>query len=134
MSAAYAEATLQLAQEVQDASDRLADVIISEEAKLYGLEIVQRAQIESNRAEITLFEAARAHAAADERLEVLRTDIEAVALLALRQRQSAELLRFFETQHEEDAQLEAILETVQPPPKKRPRKKKTKNATTEATE
>lgn len=134
LSAAYAEATLQLAQEVQDASDRLADVIISEEAKLYGLEIVQRAQIESNRAEITLFEAARAHAAADERLEVLRTDIEAVALLALRQRQSAELLRFFETQHEEDAQLEAILETVQPPPKKRPRKKNTKNATTEATE
>lgn len=109
MAAAYAEVTLALAEEVQQAFDRLPRVKISPEAKRLGLQLVQASQVESNRAEITLFEAARAHAAADERLEVQPVDIEAVALLALRQRNSAALLQFFEEQAVEDARLERDL-------------------------
>ena len=109
MAAAYAEVTLALADEVQQSFDRLPQVKISPEAKRLGLKLVQASQVESSRAEITLFEAARAHAAADERLEVLPADIEAVALLALRQRNSSLLLKFFEEQQVEDARLEQNL-------------------------
>ena len=57
-----------------------------------------------------MFEAARAYAAADERDEVTTTDIQAVALLALRQRQSPGLTKFFQEQAEEDGRLAAIFE------------------------
>lgn len=109
MAAAYAEATLALGNEVQQAYDRLPQVKISPEAKLLGLQLVQASQIESNRAEITLFEAARAHAAADERLEVSAKDITAVALLALRQRNTPELQQFFVDQAVEDDRLHDLL-------------------------
>lgn len=109
LAAAYASATLELANEVQEAANRLDQVEISEAAKTFGLDLVRQSKIESNRAEITLFEAARAHAAADERLAVSTADVEAVALLALRQRQSAEMLQFFEEQAREDAHLQAVI-------------------------
>lgn len=124
IAAAYAEATLTLGEEVQAAVNRLSQVKISEEAKRLGLSLVQQSGIESNRAEITLFEAARAHAAADERLEVAPQDIHAVALLALRQRHSVELDRFFAEQEKEDAQLEAIFEAEAAASKPKRRKKK----------
>jgi magnesium chelatase subunit I len=113
MAAAYAEMTLALADEVQQAYDRLPLVTISPEAKRLGLALVQAAKVESNRAEITLFEAARAHAAAEERLQVLPEDITAVSLLALRQRNSPQLLQFFAEQQAEDEQLQAQLAELQ---------------------
>lgn len=109
MAASYAEATLALGAEIQEAYDRLPRVRIGEAAKRLGLQLVQASEVESNRAEMTLFEAARAHAAADERLEVLPQDITAVALLALRQRNSAELLQFFREQQAEDTRLEQVM-------------------------
>ena len=60
----------------------------------------------------TLFEAARAHAAAAEREEAGLADLQAVALLALRQRQSPAMTRFLEEQAEEDdALLNALNDT-----------------------
>ena len=109
LSAAYAEATLALAEDIQKAADILPSVTLSPPAKQLGLSLVQQAKIDSNRAEITLFEAARAHAAADGRTETTAEDIRAVALLALRLRQSPELLRFFQEQEVEDAQLQALV-------------------------
>ena len=72
--------------------------------------MIQTLGIDSNRAEITLFEAARAHAAADDRDEATAGDVEAVALLALRQRQSLALDRFFQEQEAEDAKMRTVFE------------------------
>jgi magnesium chelatase subunit I len=107
-AASYAEGILALAEEIQQARDRLPTVTVSEAARELGLALVKKLTIDSNRAEITLFEAARAHAAADERSEVLLEDVQAVALLALRQRQSPQLTKFFADQEEEDKVLTAV--------------------------
>lgn len=109
-AAAYADTTLATAAEIQAARDRLPQVIISAEARELGLELVQQMRIDSNRAEITLFEAARAHAAADDRLEVTSADIQAVTLLSLRLRQSTSLDQFLIEQEKEDTQLHHLLE------------------------
>lgn len=108
-AAAYAAHTLTLAEEVQEARQRLPRVTITPEARDLGLGMIKALGIDSNRAEITLFEAARAHAAADEREQVLESDIHAVALLALRQRSSAFLAQFFREQEEEDNKVRAFL-------------------------
>ena len=110
LASLYAEGTLALAVEIEQAQKRLPSVTVSDEARDLGLQLIRRLQIDSNRAEITLFEAARAHAAADERDEVTTADIQAVALLALRQRQSPGLTKFFQEQTEEDGRLQAIFE------------------------
>lgn len=109
-AAAYADTTLATAAEIQAARDRLPQVIISAEARELGLELVQQMRIDSNRAEITLFEAARAHAAADDRLEVTSADIQAVTLLSLRLRQSTSLDQFLIEQEKEDTQLHHLLQ------------------------
>ncbi len=98
----YLEQTVALAEEIQEARLRLPQVVMSGAARDLGLQLVQQMQIDSNRAEITLFEAARAHAAADERDCAEVDDVQAVALLALRQRRSTALAQYFEEQEAED--------------------------------
>ncbi|HEX6383545.1 MAG TPA: magnesium chelatase [Anaerolineae bacterium] len=110
LSASYAEATLALAEEIQQARQRLSSVTVGADARELGLKLIQTLGIDSNRAEITLFEAARAHAAADERDQATIDDMQAVALLALRQRQSQALERFFQEQEAEDAKMRAVFE------------------------
>ncbi|GMQ78539.1 MAG: AAA family ATPase [Anaerolineae bacterium] len=102
MSAIYADATMALAEEIDQASLRIHEVEIEEEAKRLGLELIQELNIESNRAEITLFEAAKAYCASDERITVQRSDIETVALMSLRLRQSDSLHNFYRKQEKED--------------------------------
>ena len=109
MTAAYAEQTLALAEEIERAKIRLPRVTIGSEARELGLRLISALQIDSTRAEITLFEAARAYAAADERLEVTADDIQAVAFLALRFRSSG-LEQFFEAQGAEDARVQEALD------------------------
>ena len=109
LSAEYADATLELAAEIQKAADLLPNVTISEEAKHLGLSIISSAKIESSRSEIALFEAARAYAASDNRASVVKSDVKSVALLALRQRQSVELAEFFKIQAEEDQRLSELI-------------------------
>ena len=109
LSAAYAEETMLLAQEVELARNRLPSITIGSEAKELGLDLIHQLGIASNRAEITLFEAARAHAAADERTEVLRADIEAVTLISLRMRQTSGLPEFMRHRESEDDMLRALI-------------------------
>lgn len=109
MIATYLDQTITLAQEIEQARQRLPAVTISLAARELGLELIQRAAIDSNRAEITLFEAARAHAAADERDIVSPEDIKAVALLSLRLRRSPALEQFLQTQEAEDQQLSRFI-------------------------
>jgi magnesium chelatase subunit I len=108
LAAAYAEGTLALAEEIQAAIALLPQVEIGDAARQLGLNLVARIEIDSNRAEITLFEAARTHAAADARTLVEPADIEAVAMMALRQRQSPSLKKFFDEQAAEDEQMRAL--------------------------
>ncbi|MBK9051365.1 MAG: ATP-binding protein [Chloroflexi bacterium] len=109
-AAAYAEATLALATEIQAARDRLPRVTVNANARQLGLDLVEQMGIDSHRAEITLFEAARAHAAADDREVVTPEDVRAVSLLSLRLRQSPALEQFFVEQEKEDSQVRKLLD------------------------
>ncbi|MCA9936674.1 MAG: ATP-binding protein [Anaerolineales bacterium] len=108
---AYARDTIALADEIEAARRRLSGVTIGQEARALGLALIQQMQIDSNRAETTLFEAARAYAAADARDVVEAEDVQAVALLALRQRRSEFLQQFFAAQADEDAAMRAFWQT-----------------------
>lgn len=107
-AAAYAEQTLALADEIEAARKQLPDVAVGDAARQLGLRMVQALEIASTRAEITLFEAARAHAAADGRDVAAPEDVQAVSLLALRQRHSHYLEQFFAEQEEEEQQVKAL--------------------------
>lgn len=126
----YAAGTLALADEIQQARDRLPQVTISDEAQALGLQLIRHLEIDSNRAEITLFEAARAHATADERTAVTVEDIQAVAMLALRQRQSPALQSFFQEQADEDGVITAVFQNNSKPKKRRSTKKKSAKSET----
>ncbi|MEW6568001.1 MAG: ATP-binding protein [Chloroflexota bacterium] len=115
----YAEATDQMRQEVTQAREALSLVRLSARAESYGLRLVEQMGIDSLRAEITLFEAARAYAAADGRREVLSTDIRAVAPMTLRLRRSAFMEDYLHQQAREERQLERIIRS----PDRRPRRK-----------
>jgi len=110
LASIYANATLSLANEIEQARKVLPSVSIGDAAREVGLQLIQGLQIDSSRAEITLFEAARAHAAADEREIVLPADIGAVAMLALRQRQSPSIVKFFADQRAEDNTIQEKLQ------------------------
>jgi len=87
-NALYAGETRTLRGEIQASRERLKEVELPEEVARVGLELINRLKIDSLRAELTLFEAARAHALADARLEVTLEDLGVVAPMALRLRRS----------------------------------------------
>lgn len=109
MAAAYADQTMAMADEIGKARDILPRVALDESARRAGLRLVLGMEIESGRAEITLFEAARAHAAADERTVTTVEDVTAVAPLALRFRHGPQLQAFLAQQHDEDERLAALV-------------------------
>jgi magnesium chelatase subunit I len=75
------------------------------------LRLIQRLNIDSLRAEITLFEAARAYTVAEGRREVTTEDIVAVAPLALRLRRSSFMTEYLAAQQTEDHEIHSLLET-----------------------
>jgi magnesium chelatase subunit I len=91
------------------ARELLKDTTIPDNILQCGLELVQQLEIDSHRAEYTMFEAARAYTAADGRTEVTMDDIRAVATMALRQRRSEFMTSFFTNQDEEDKQITTII-------------------------
>ncbi len=111
--------------EVSDARKRLPKVSLSDELEREGLRWIQELKIDSHRAEMTLFEAGRAMAAIDGRLEVTLDDLQTVAPMALRQRQTEIAAEFFEKQQAEDEKIKAIVtgKKTKLMPKKRQRKK-----------
>ncbi len=112
----YAEQTLAARQEIQSARNLLPRVTLSSEAESLGLDLVQRLEIDSLRAEITLFEAARAYAAADGRTTATPTDVRAVAGMALRLRRSQFMVDYFTAQAAEDQEIRRLLDEVIPHP------------------
>lgn len=89
-------------QDIIQAQELLQDTILSDEAMNMGLRLVNELGIDSHRAEYTLFEAARAYAASDGRIEVTKGDIRAVAPMALRQRRSEFMANYFDRAIAED--------------------------------
>ena len=110
--ASYQEETLFAREEIQHARNMLPEVVIPEKVANAGLALIKELQITSLRAEITLFEAAKAYAAADARKEVTMDDLGIVAPMALRMRKSAFITEFFEHHTKEDEILREHLKTI----------------------
>ncbi len=98
-------ASTETREEIMLARDLLAETALSDEAADVGLGLVRDLDIDSHRAEYTMFEAARAYAAADGRDLATVADVRAVAPMALRQRRSEFMVNFFESQQAEDEQI-----------------------------
>jgi magnesium chelatase subunit I len=96
--------------EIQSARDLLPRVLLPGLVAEKGLSIINDLGIDSLRAEITLFEAARAHAAADARDEVTIADLETVTLMALRLRRSRYIEEFFAERVSEDNEISRSLD------------------------
>jgi magnesium chelatase subunit I len=104
-----AEETYTFSQEIAEAKDRLPHVTLTREAERLALRLVKELDIASNRAEYVTLEAARAHAAADGHTKAGVTNVRAVAPMALRQRRSEFMVRYFEQGHEEEERIQAVL-------------------------
>jgi magnesium chelatase subunit I len=110
--AQWADLTRDTQELVSAARILLKETTISDEALAIGLELVHQLDIDSHRAEFAMFEAARAHAAADGRNVAEVSDVRIVAHLALRQRRSQFMVDFFHRQREEDEQIRSLLDEV----------------------
>ncbi len=108
----YREITDVARKEIQNAIDILPRVTLPAEIGQFGVRLVQIMRIDSLRAEITLFEAAKAYAAADNRLEIGLADLKAVAPMALRLRRSHFMENFITEVDREEVQVADILEQL----------------------
>ncbi len=110
--------------EVVEARKRLSKVTLSQDIEREGLRWIEALKIDSHRAEMTLFEASRALAAADGRLDVTLDDLRTIAPMALRQRQTETALEYFKSQATEDKKIKTIInKTPRPKAKKKTTKK-----------
>ncbi|GAB4581968.1 MAG: ATP-binding protein [Anaerolineales bacterium] len=112
MATTYQNVTEIARQEIQVARNLLPEVQLPNPIAQLGLELVQHLQIDSLRAEITLFEAARAYTAADNRLEVTSDDLQQIAPMALRLRRSTFMTQYFEHQNTEEMNIQQAIEKI----------------------
>jgi magnesium chelatase subunit I len=110
--AEYGEATDLITLEIQDARERLPAVRIDDDVAGLGLELIQRLDIASLRAEITLFESARAYAASDGRDRATAEDLWAVAAMALRLRRSRFMSEYFKDRQGEEGEIRTEIEKL----------------------
>jgi magnesium chelatase subunit I len=106
----YTDETVVASDELVAARKSLPSVRLSEQAEGFGLRLVRRLAIDSLRSEITMFEAARAYASADGRLEATPEDVRMVAPMALRLRRSDFIRDYFRRQEKEEAELRRLLD------------------------
>jgi magnesium chelatase subunit I len=108
----WGEAMAEAREEIILARELLKQTTLSDEAIDLGLRLVKDLDIDSHRAEYTMFEAARAYTASDGRDIATTKDIRAVAPMALRQRRSQFMVSFFETQQAEDDQIREHIDAL----------------------
>jgi magnesium chelatase subunit I len=113
MIGVYSQESQQAAAEIQEARKRLRAVSIPDDLATRAIGMIQNMGIDSLRAEITWFEAARAHAAADARPEVTPADLNAVASMCLRLRRSAFMTEYFKDQAGEEDEMQGLLKKLQ---------------------
>jgi magnesium chelatase subunit I len=99
-------------EEIQAARNLLVKVELPGDVADQGIRLIQSLQIDSLRAEITLFEAARAYCAADNRLVIKSEDLITVAPMALRMRRSKFMSEFFSQQDHEETELSSLLNRI----------------------
>jgi magnesium chelatase subunit I len=114
LTAKYAEETLAARAEIQTARDLLPQVQLSPDAERAGLSLVHQLEIDSLRAEITLFEAARALAVADGRTTATLRDVQEVAPMALRLRRSQFMFDYFHGQEAEEMGIQRLVDELVP--------------------
>lgn len=104
--------TTQALEDILIAREILKNTTVADDALAIGLELVHKLEIDSHRAEFTMFEAARAYAAADRRTTATINDVRMVAPLALRQRRSDFMVNFFQVQEDEDASIRTTIDEL----------------------
>jgi len=112
MIAQFADEIQAAKEEIQAARGRLREVTIPDSVANPAIALVQKMGIDSLRAEITWFESARAHAAADGRTKVTATDLKTVAPMALRLRRSQFMTDYIKGQQGEEEELNSLLKTL----------------------
>jgi magnesium chelatase subunit I len=112
MIAQYSAETEFAQAEIQEARQLLTHIEIPDEIARIGITLIQSLQIDSLRAEITLFEGARAYAAMDGRAQVQIDDIKFVAPMALRLRRSKFMADYLVQQDIEQSELSQTIEKV----------------------
>jgi magnesium chelatase subunit I len=120
MIAQFADEIQAAREEIQAARERLLEVTIPDSVANPAIALVQKMGIDSLRAEITWFESARAHAAADGRTKVTATDLKTVAPMALRLRRSQFMTDYIKDQQGEEEELSSLLKSLE---KRTPKKK-----------
>lgn len=106
--------TLQARLEIIHARSILPDVTIPDEVAQKGINLIRQLKIDSLRAEVTLFESARAYTAADGRTEVCFEDIAKVAPMSLRLRKSDFINQYFSQQDQEETELKKSVFALMP--------------------
>ncbi|MCK4488827.1 MAG: ATP-binding protein [Anaerolineales bacterium] len=112
--AQYAPSTRVFREEIQASREKMKGVELPDKIAQTGLELIENLELDSLRAEITLFEAARAHAAADARDQVNMEDIRVVAPMALRLRRSSFIDQYLADQTTETELLEKAINELIP--------------------
>jgi magnesium chelatase subunit I len=112
MSMAFGEVTLAATEEIQSARAILPKVVLPDKVAKPAIKLVQKMGIDSLRAEISWFEAARAYAAADNRIKVIPEDLHAVASMTLRLRRSTFMADYFIDQEEEEVEMNSLLKSM----------------------
>ena len=108
----YALETEQVRDEIVQARELLPGVVLPDDVAALGLQLVGQLRIDSLRAEITMFEAARAYAAADGRSAVIPGDLLQVAPMALRLRRSEFIENYFVSRQPEEDEIAEVVATV----------------------
>jgi magnesium chelatase subunit I len=111
-AARLAEVTMQVAQDIDAARERLPQVTVAPAAEQAALELVSQLRIQSMRAEIVMLQAARARAASDERETAEVADVLAVAPMALRLRYSPFITDYVESRRQEDDSIQNAIDNV----------------------
>jgi magnesium chelatase subunit I len=108
--AIYGEGTLTATEEIQFAREMLPNVSLPDRVAKPAIKLVQKMGIDSLRAEISWFEAARSYAAADSRDCVTMEDLQIVAPMALRMRRSHFMIEYFSNQEGEEIMMQGLLD------------------------
>ena len=108
----YEEENLLARQEIEKARKFVWNVNIPSKVAKFGIDLIKTLDIHSLRAEITLFEAAKALAATESREQVSFEDIITVAPMALRLRRSTFITDFLESNLKEDVEIKNSMEDL----------------------
>jgi len=98
--------------EIHEARARVSKVKLPDSVANPAIQLVQKMGVDSLRAEITWFEAARAYAAADGRDEVNLDDLKTVAPMTLRLRRSTYMNEYFKGQQGEEKEMQTLLDSL----------------------